>query len=100
MILFEPGGLGDKLDLEFVTWLYVKTPGMLRLLSKRYVKLTHASLEKLLRSIYVGGTEPTDPDRLVSVLRDEGGASTPVGRRIWILAGKRHRAIQAEVEPA
>ena len=34
MVLFEPGELGEKLDAQFVTWLYIKTPGMLRILSK------------------------------------------------------------------
>lgn len=71
MVLFEPGGMGDKVDLEFITWLYIKTPGMLRLLSKKYVKMDHSSIRKLLESIYVGGTKPTDPDRLISILKDE-----------------------------
>jgi pimeloyl-ACP methyl ester carboxylesterase len=71
LILFEPGGLGEKVDWQFLTWLYLKTPGALRLLSRTYVKKNQASLEKLLRSIYVGGSVPTDPDRLVAILWDE-----------------------------
>ena len=71
MVLFEPGGLGEKLDAQFFTWLYIKTPGMLRLLSKNYVKKDRAAVQKLLYTIYVGGSTPTDPDRLVSILMDE-----------------------------
>jgi pimeloyl-ACP methyl ester carboxylesterase len=71
MVLFEPGGLGEKLDAQFVTWLYIKTPGMLRLLSKNYSKKDRAAILKLLNTIYVGGSSPTDPDRLVSILMDE-----------------------------
>ena len=71
MVLFEPGGLGEKLDAQFVTWLYIKTPGMLRMLSKNYVKKDRAAVRKLLDTIYVGGSKPTDPDRLVSILMDE-----------------------------
>ena len=71
MVLFEPGGLGEKLDAQFVTWLYIKTPGMLRILSKSYVKKDRAAVRKLLDTIYVGGSTPTDPDRLVSILMDE-----------------------------
>lgn len=71
MVLFEPGGLGEKLDAQFVTWLYIKTPGMLRILSKSYVKKDRSAVRKLLDTIYVGGSKPIDPDRLVSILMDE-----------------------------
>jgi pimeloyl-ACP methyl ester carboxylesterase len=71
MILFEPGGLGDKVDMQLFTWLYIKTPGMLRLLSRWYMKKDHKAMEKTLQSIYVGGSKPTDPDRLVAILEDE-----------------------------
>lgn len=71
MVLFEPGGLGEKLDAQFITWLYIKTPGMLRILSKNYIKKDRAAVLKLLGSIYVGGSKPTDPERLVTILMDE-----------------------------
>ena len=71
MVLFEPGGLGDKVDSELLTWLYLKTPGMLRYLNKKYSKKNDKELRKLLDSIYVGGSKPTDPERLVSILKDE-----------------------------
>ncbi|AQS60612.1 alpha/beta fold hydrolase [Desulforamulus ferrireducens] len=71
MVLFEPGGLGDRVDWQFITWLYIKTPGMLRILSKKYVRSSHESIRKMLDSLFMGGNKPTDPDRLVSILKDE-----------------------------
>lgn len=71
MVLFEPGGLGDRVDPEFITWLYIKMPGMLRMLSKKYVRSSHDSIRKMLDSIFVVSTKPTDPDRLVAILEDE-----------------------------
>jgi pimeloyl-ACP methyl ester carboxylesterase len=71
MVLFEPGGLGDKVDMEFFTWLYIKVPGMLKLLSRQYIKKDHKAMGKALQSIYVGGSTPTDPDRLIAILEDE-----------------------------
>lgn len=71
MALFEPGGLGERVDLQWITWLYIKTPGMLRMLSRTYVRYDDAKVEKLLRSIYTKGTAPQNPMRLVAILRDE-----------------------------
>jgi pimeloyl-ACP methyl ester carboxylesterase len=71
MVLFEPGGLGDKVDMEFLVWLYIKTPGMLGMLSRAYAKKSDEGLRKILESIYVGGSAPTDPDRLIAILKDE-----------------------------
>lgn len=71
MALFEPGGLGEKVDKELITWLYIKTPGMLRFLGRSYSKRDKEGLRKVLESLYVGGSKPTDPDRLLSILYDE-----------------------------
>jgi pimeloyl-ACP methyl ester carboxylesterase len=71
MALFEPGGLGDKVDLQWFTYLYIRTPGMLRILSRQYVKYGDAKIEKVLRSIFTKGTAPRDPARLTAILKDE-----------------------------
>jgi len=71
MALFEPGGLGDKVDLQWFTYFYICTPGMLRLLSRQYVKYSDAKIEKILRSIFTKGTAPRDPARLTAILKDE-----------------------------
>jgi len=71
MALFEPGGLGERVDLQLITWLYLKTPGMLRMLSRRYVKLEDRAIEKLLRTIFTKGTKPENSARLTAILKDE-----------------------------
>jgi len=71
MALFEPGGLGEKVDLQWFTYFYIRTPGMLRLLSRQYVKYSDAKIEKILRSIFTKGTAPRDPARLTAILKDE-----------------------------
>jgi pimeloyl-ACP methyl ester carboxylesterase len=71
LVLFEPGGLADKLDKQLITWFYIKTPGLLRYLGKRYAKQGRAATVKLLESLYVGGTKPQDPDRLIAILEEE-----------------------------
>ena len=71
MVLFEPGGLGEHVDLQLITWLYLKTPGMLRMLSRRYVKLQDPAIEKLLLTIFTKGTKPQSPARLIAILKDE-----------------------------
>ncbi|HWQ96956.1 MAG TPA: alpha/beta hydrolase [Clostridia bacterium] len=71
MALFEPGGIGDKVDLQWFTYLYIRTPGMLRLLSRQYVKYGDAKVEKLLRTIFTKGTAPENPARLTAILKDE-----------------------------
>ncbi|MEG3070144.1 MAG: alpha/beta hydrolase [Candidatus Syntrophopropionicum ammoniitolerans] len=58
LVLFEPGGLGDKINLQFIAWLYTKIPFMLQLLSKRYAKMDQAALKRLLESLYVGAPNP------------------------------------------
>ena len=71
MVLFEPGGLGDKVDMEFITWLYINFPGMLRSLSQKYMKQDHSYMKKIVESLFAGGSKPTDPERLTSIIRDE-----------------------------
>lgn len=81
MVLFEPGGLGDKVNLQFIIWLYSKFPGMLRLLSRRYIKKGYPAMKKMLESLYVGGSKPIDPGRLVSILQDEVKAKYKYGEK-------------------
>lgn len=71
MALFEPGGLGEHVDAQLFTWLYIKTPGMLRLLSRLYVKKDLKAIEKLQSSIFTKGTKPSEPKRLARILKDE-----------------------------
>lgn len=71
MVLFEPGGIGDKVDLQWFTYLYIHTPGMLRLLSRLYVKYDDRKIAKLLCTIFTKGTAPQNLARLTAILKDE-----------------------------
>ncbi|MEA4870065.1 MAG: alpha/beta hydrolase [Christensenella sp.] len=81
MALFEPGGLGDRVDWQLLTWLYLKTPGMLRLLSRQYAKYDLAKVQKLMNSIFTKGTRPSNSDRLSRILRDEIHGKYTCGER-------------------
>ena len=81
MVLFEPGGIGDKVDLQWFTYFYIRTPGILRLLSRQYIKYSDAKIEKVLRSIYTKGTVPRDPARLTAILKDEIRGKFNVGEQ-------------------
>lgn len=70
-VLFEPGGLADRLDRQLLTWLYIKTPGLSRIIGRWYATKTRAGLRDTLDSLYVGGAKPTDPERLLDILHDE-----------------------------
>ena len=71
MALFEPGGLGVRLDRHFLTWAYTRTPGLGRALTKTYRRKSLPELRRVLDSLFVGGSRPTDPDRLVRILKAE-----------------------------
>ncbi len=71
MALFEPGGIGDRVDLQWFTYLYIRTPGMLRMLSRQYVRYDDVKIEKVLHTIFTKGTAPKDPARLTAILKDE-----------------------------
>lgn len=80
-VLFEPGGLAERLDKQFITWLYLKTPGLSRMISRRYARASRAKLRKLLDSLYVGGSKPTDPERFVDILQAELQGKVGSGER-------------------
>lgn len=71
MVVFEPGGLGDRLDKQFLTWLYIKTPGLSRVITRSMHRKTREQLRVGLDKLFVGGSKPTDPDRLLTILREE-----------------------------
>ncbi|WP_278277953.1 alpha/beta fold hydrolase [Acetobacterium bakii] len=91
LVLFEPGGLSEKVDSQFIVWLYIKIPGMLRMLNRKYIKKDHAAMRKLLESIYVGGSKPTNPDRLTSILEKQ----SEIDRAVKLVID---RGIKAELE--
>lgn len=79
MVLFEPGGLATRVDHQALIWLYLQTPGTRRLVGRWYARKGRASLARTLASLYVGGSAPTDPERLVGILGDEIAAKARCG---------------------
>ena len=71
MALLEPGGLGETVEMEPLTWLYLKTPGTSRLLSKIYIAYDDAKLKNLVGGLFTKGTKPTDLTRLATIIKDE-----------------------------
>lgn len=71
LVLFEPGGLGDKIDHHLLTWAWIHSPGTRRLMNRRLARKNDDDLERTLRKLYVNGTEPVAPHRLVGILSDE-----------------------------
>lgn len=71
LVLFEPGGLGTRLRQHLLTWTWVHLPGTGRLMNRWLRGRRRPALLRTLRSLYVGGAEPTAPDRLVDILADE-----------------------------
>lgn len=70
MALFEPGGLGERLDRQLLTWAYLRTPGTRGLLNRWYAGHP-ARLRAVLDRLFVGGSRPTDPERLAAILAAE-----------------------------
>lgn len=71
MALFEPGGIGTRLPHQLLTWLYLAVPGTDRLAGARLARRTRAGLRRQLEALFVGGSSPTDPERLTDILADE-----------------------------
>lgn len=71
MVLFEPGGLGTRLPRQFLTWAYTRAPGLGRAATRYLHRQDPRRLRRTLDSLYVGGSTPTDPDRVLRILRDE-----------------------------
>ena len=81
MVLLEPGGLADTVEMQLVSWLYLKTPGTPKLLSGLYHRYDDAKLIKLVLSLFTKGTAPDDPARLAAILRDEIDGKFTYGER-------------------
>jgi pimeloyl-ACP methyl ester carboxylesterase len=81
MALFEPGGLADTVEMQLVSWLYIKIPGTLRLLSRFYHRYDDAKLQKLVQSLFTKGTAPDDLARLAAIIRDEINGKFTYGER-------------------
>ncbi len=70
-IFMGPGGLGDKVANQFLSWLYVKTPGSLRYLTKHYAKSTPEKMKKSVVSMLNDKEKSPDLDDLTEILMEE-----------------------------
>lgn len=71
LVLFEPGGLGKKLDYHFLTYLYTRSGYLKSYLSRKYHDYSDEKLMKVLDSLFTEGSLPEDKDRLLKILKDE-----------------------------
>lgn len=70
-ILMGPGGLGDKVANQFLSWLFVKTPGALKLTASVYGRSAPEKLRKsLIQMLYARQNSP-GLDDLTAVLYEE-----------------------------
>lgn len=74
-VFFEPGGLTTRYQMQPLTWLYLRTPGTRRLTNRVFRRMGPKALRKVLDSLYVGGSRPIDPERLLKILKSEIDAS-------------------------
>ena len=70
-VFMGPGGLGDRISNQFLSWLFAKTPGMLRLFTRYYASLNPKKLRKSLVSMLSGGEHSRDLDDLAIILEEE-----------------------------
>jgi pimeloyl-ACP methyl ester carboxylesterase len=70
-VFMGPGGLGDKVVNQFLSWMFVKTPGALRLTANAYGKYTPEKLRKSLKKILYAVEDSPDLDDLTKILCEE-----------------------------
>jgi len=73
-VLMGPGGLGDKVRNQFLSWLFVKTPGALKAFAHAYAKYNNEQLRRKLAAVLQAGEYSPDFDDLVTVLYEEAQA--------------------------
>lgn len=70
-VFIDPGGLGDKVRSQFLSWLFIKTPGALRLTASAYGKYSPEKLGKSLKKMLYAGEVSPDLDELTAILYEE-----------------------------
>lgn len=72
-VYLGPGGLGDRVANQFLSWLFVKTPGALRSLAWYYGRQTKQQMKKLVCQMLEGHPDDAVLDELTEVLCEEAG---------------------------
>jgi pimeloyl-ACP methyl ester carboxylesterase len=75
-VLLGPGGLGDTVPNQFLSWLITRLPGALLALTWYYGRLSSARMRKTMASLLHEGEDSPDFEALVAVLSEEA-------RRKW-----------------
>ncbi len=70
-IFMGPGGLGDRVSNQFLSWLFVKTPGALRSFAWYYAKLSPQKMRNSVISMLQTRENSQDLDDLTSILCEE-----------------------------
>ncbi|NKX86520.1 alpha/beta fold hydrolase [Nocardia coubleae] len=73
LIAIGPGGIGAERTAQFLTWLLIRTPGVLRLTS-RYLARHPASIRKSMISTLTAGAKTPDFDTIVELATAEAVA--------------------------
>ena len=78
-VLINPGGLGDKVQQQFLSWLFVATPGLLKWYTQYGGRFTHKKYRKSLSSVLTTGEKTKDFDMLVDLTEREAKAKAKYG---------------------
>jgi pimeloyl-ACP methyl ester carboxylesterase len=70
-VFLGPGGLGDRVANQFLSWLFVKTPGALWSLSWYYGRQTKDQMKRLVCQMVEGQLDDAEMDELTEVLCEE-----------------------------
>ncbi|MGM7645978.1 alpha/beta fold hydrolase [Nocardia sp. JW2] len=81
LIAIGPGGIGEKRTAQFLTWLLIRTPGVLRLTS-RYLARHPASIRQSMISTLTAGANTPDFDTIVELATAEAVAKAEHGEPV------------------
>lgn len=80
LLAVGPGGIGARRPAQFVTWLTMRTPGVLRLVT-RYLARRPAAIRKSMVANLVAGERTRDFDEIVRLATEEAIAKERHGER-------------------
>jgi len=70
-VFMNPGGLGEKVTRQLSSWLFTKTPGALKALTKYYARLAPEKMRQSVVRMLETREESPDIDDLTAVLCEE-----------------------------
>jgi pimeloyl-ACP methyl ester carboxylesterase len=89
-VFMNPGGLGDKVQSQFLSWLFTRTPGALRVLTHMYARYDAGRLGKTLAPLLHDREKTVDFQDIAAILYEEAQAKRKHGERAmddWQIAG-------------